>query len=77
MKVRKDIRNQWAHCDYTKWDAVKYSTSFQLMEKFVRDISMSPIDENQVIGKLNKWKTKGNVIYVSLIKLMCLRIHND
>ncbi|CAC5387269.1 unnamed protein product [Mytilus coruscus] len=57
--VRRDIRNPWAHCDYTKWDALKYSTSFQLMEKLVMDLNMSHADKNQIMGELNKWKLNG------------------
>ncbi|XP_071171175.1 uncharacterized protein [Mytilus edulis] len=73
--VRTNIRNQWAHCDYTKWDAVKYSTSFQLMEKFVRDIS--PIDENQVIGKLNKWKTEGSSFLIGITLVLVNEIRQQ
>ncbi|XP_052102316.1 uncharacterized protein LOC127735917 [Mytilus californianus] len=57
--VRQEIRNPWAHCDYTKWDALKYSTSFQLMEKLVTDLTMSQADKIQVMGELNKWKLNG------------------
>ncbi|CAC5377155.1 unnamed protein product [Mytilus coruscus] len=57
--VRRDVRNPWAHCDFTEWDAIKYATSFQLMEKLVKDLSLSSIDENQIVVEINKWKENG------------------
>ncbi|CAC5421080.1 unnamed protein product [Mytilus coruscus] len=57
--VRRNIRNPWAHCDFTEWDAVKYNNSFQQMEKQVKDLSLSPNEEHQIIGEMTKWKLNG------------------
>ncbi|VDI81668.1 Hypothetical predicted protein [Mytilus galloprovincialis] len=59
--VRRYIRNPWAHCDFTKWDAVKYSNSFQLMKKLVKDLKLSLNEETQIIGEIEKWEMNGNV----------------
>lgn len=59
-QVRRKIRNPWAHCDFTKWDAVKYADSFQLMEKLVKDLSLSSNEEIQIIGEMKKWEINGN-----------------
>lgn len=59
-QVRRNIRNSWAHCDFTEWDAVKYSDSFQLMEKLIKDLSLSFTEEIQVLGEMEKWKKNGN-----------------
>ncbi|CAC5387258.1 unnamed protein product [Mytilus coruscus] len=63
--VRRNLRNPWAHCDFTKWDAVKYSNAFSLMEKLVLDLSLSSNEEHQIIGKLKKWEMNGNVKFFS------------
>ncbi|CAC5425504.1 unnamed protein product [Mytilus coruscus] len=55
----ENIRNPWAHGDFTEWDAVKYSDSFQLMEKLVKDLSLSSTDEHQIIGEMKKWEING------------------
>ncbi|XP_071178213.1 uncharacterized protein [Mytilus edulis] len=57
--VRRNIRNPWAHCDFTEWDAVKYSDSFQLMEKLVKNLSLISTEEHQIIGELKKWEING------------------
>ncbi|CAC5404691.1 unnamed protein product [Mytilus coruscus] len=54
--VRRNIRNKWAKGDCTQWDAFHYSNSFQLMGKLVKDLSLSLNEENQIIGKMKKWK---------------------
>ncbi|CAG2214271.1 unnamed protein product [Mytilus edulis] len=54
--VRDKVRNQWAHCDFTKWDAVKYSDSFQLMTNLVKNLSMSSSDEGQTLLEMENGK---------------------
>lgn len=60
MQVRRSIRNPWAHCDFTEWDAVKYANSFQLMEKLIKDLSLSFTEEHEIIGEMKKWEINGN-----------------
>ncbi|XP_052074138.1 uncharacterized protein LOC127712020 [Mytilus californianus] len=58
--VRDKVRNQWAHCDFTNWDAVKYSDSFQLMTNLVKNLCLSSNEENQTLLELKKWEIIGN-----------------
>ncbi|CAG2205892.1 unnamed protein product [Mytilus edulis] len=58
-QIRSDIRNPWAHCDFTEWTATKYSYSFQLMEKLIRNLSLSNREENRILGELNRWAMNG------------------
>ncbi|VDI40006.1 Hypothetical predicted protein [Mytilus galloprovincialis] len=58
-EVKRNLRNPWAHCDFTKWDAAKYSNAFKLMERLVLDMSLSSNEEKQIIGKLEQWKMNG------------------
>ncbi|CAG2219072.1 unnamed protein product [Mytilus edulis] len=57
--VRKYIRNPWAHCDFTEWDAVKFSNSFQLMTKLTKDLKLSTNEENLIIDEMEKWLLHG------------------
>ncbi|CAG2202996.1 unnamed protein product [Mytilus edulis] len=57
--VRRRLRNPWAHCNFSEWDAAKYSDAFILMEKLVLDMNLSSNEENQTIGKLKKWEING------------------
>ena len=35
-KVRSDIRNSWAHCNFSEWTVDKFDASFQAMESLVK-----------------------------------------
>ncbi|CAC5354915.1 unnamed protein product [Mytilus coruscus] len=58
-KIRSDIRNPWAHCDFREWTTVKYTDSFNLMGQFVKDTGLSNREENRILGELNTWATNG------------------
>ncbi|XP_076088649.1 uncharacterized protein LOC143059071 [Mytilus galloprovincialis] len=58
-QIRYTIRNPWAHCDFSEWDAVKYADSFQLMGQLVQHLCLSNREEHRILGELNKWATNG------------------
>ncbi|XP_053393963.1 uncharacterized protein LOC128555524 [Mercenaria mercenaria] len=58
-KVRADIRNPWAHCNFSEWDVIKYQNSFQLMHQFIRNLQLPVQDETAVLAKLIHWQTNG------------------
>lgn len=60
-QVRRNVKNPWAHCDFTKWDAVKYTDSFQLMETLVQNFGLSSTEETQILQEMKKWEINGNV----------------
>ncbi|VDI73429.1 Hypothetical predicted protein, partial [Mytilus galloprovincialis] len=55
--IRSDIRNPWAHCDFTEWTATKYADSFQLMGQLITNLRLSNREENRILGELNRWET--------------------
>ncbi|XP_076084764.1 uncharacterized protein LOC143055505 [Mytilus galloprovincialis] len=57
--VRKTIRNPWAHCNFSEWDAAKYSNSFQLMKKLVKDLKLSINEEKLTVEEMEKWEING------------------
>ncbi|XP_053406876.1 uncharacterized protein LOC128559415 [Mercenaria mercenaria] len=58
-KVRADIRNPWAHCNFSEWDVIKYQNSFQLMHQFIRNLQLPVQDETAILAKLTHWQTNG------------------
>ena len=57
--LRDQVRNVWAHCDFTKWDAAKFQRSFQEMDVLVRSLGLTSGDEAKLLGELHDWETKG------------------
>jgi hypothetical protein len=54
-KVRNDVRNEWAHCNFVNWDAPKFTSCFERMKEVLRSLKLSPDDENE----LQVWENKG------------------
>lgn len=63
-QVRDKVRNLWAHCDFTDWNAVTYADSFQLMTNLVKNLSMSSTDESQALLEMKKWEINGNELII-------------
>ncbi|XP_063412598.1 uncharacterized protein LOC134695304 [Mytilus trossulus] len=59
QKIRSDIRNPWAHCQFRKWTAIKYSDTFKLMRKLIKHLSLSSKEEHRILGKLKRWAKVG------------------
>ena len=57
--VREDVRNEWAHCNFTDWDAVKFQGCFQEMQELVHSFGLPTADETTLLSELNDWETKG------------------
>ncbi|KAJ7380960.1 hypothetical protein OS493_004552 [Desmophyllum pertusum] len=57
--VRDRVRNEWAHCNLTDWDAAKFKNCFHEMQTLVRSLRLSPVDEAKLLGELGDWETKG------------------
>ncbi|WAR07802.1 HSOP1-like protein [Mya arenaria] len=39
-KLRTEVRNPWAHVNFTEWDTVKYQTCFQLMTQVIKNMAL-------------------------------------
>ena len=57
--VREHVRNEWAHCNFTDWDAVKFQSCFKEMQQLVQSLGLPPADETRLLSELNDWETKG------------------
>ena len=53
----RQARNDWAHCDFTKWDQTSFLRSLTDMKQLVR--SMFLPNEKKILEELEDWETKG------------------
>ena len=59
--VRSNVRNEWAHCDFTIWTEVQFDTCFDLMEALATNLRIPPSDEARILDDLKLWRTKGTI----------------
>ncbi|XP_076083203.1 uncharacterized protein LOC143054168 [Mytilus galloprovincialis] len=57
--VKSNVRNDWAHCNFTVWDDVKYVQSLKLIEDLIYLLRLNAPDEKQMIDELDKWRKNG------------------
>jgi hypothetical protein len=69
--VRKDVRNEWAHCDFSHWNDVNYVSCIQNIESLVKKLKLSSDDENDFVNELNNWKDKGNKV---TFRIFCFKL---
>jgi hypothetical protein len=60
--VRSDIRNKWAYCNSAEWTEPKFKAAFQSFETLLKNVNLSPNDEQKLCDELNSWKIKGTVM---------------
>ena len=58
-KVRSDIRNEWAHCDFSQWTEPNYQSAIKDMESLVKQARLTPVEEKLVLDDLDVWKKTG------------------
>ena len=66
-KVRSDVRNPWAHCNFTDWTVCMFNASFQAIETLVKKINLPAPDEKKVCDDLDFWKQTGinSILFLS------------
>ena len=58
-KVRSDVRNNWAHCEFSYWSDVNFQAALADMENLINKIDLTPSEREKTLGDLNDWKQKG------------------
>ncbi|CAC5390663.1 unnamed protein product [Mytilus coruscus] len=56
-KLRSNVRNPWAHCNFDEWCSVKYLSSLQLMQQLIRNLKLS--SEATILADLSRWEVNG------------------
>ena len=66
-KVRSDIGNPWAHCNFAEWTVHKFDASFQAMESLVKKMNLSVVGKERVCDELDFWKQTGinSIVFAS------------
>ncbi|XP_053407472.1 uncharacterized protein LOC123548028 [Mercenaria mercenaria] len=57
--VRNDIRNEWAHCNFSQWDMNKFQTSFVLMKHMIGCLNLSAQEERDILQLTDTWENNG------------------
>ena len=57
--LRSNVRNKWAHCNFSEWTEPDYNDAFQKMECLVKKLNLAAADEKMLCDDLDSWKNKG------------------
>ena len=58
-KVRSDVRNEWAHCDFSYWTEPNFQFAINDMESMVKKAGLTVVEEKLVLDDLDIWKKNG------------------
>jgi hypothetical protein len=58
-KVRSDIRNEWAHCDFTHWTKPNYQSALSDIESLVKSVGLTTANEKIVLDEIDNWRNNG------------------
>ena len=57
--VRDGLRNDWAHCVFSKWDIAKFQQVFADMAALIRGLDLRQADREKLLKELEGWQLKG------------------
>ncbi|XP_046851836.1 uncharacterized protein LOC124445170 [Xenia sp. Carnegie-2017] len=55
-KVREDIRNKWAHCNFCHWTEATFQTAVADIKALVSKAGFSPLEEKHVLYDVDGWE---------------------
>ncbi len=58
-KVRSDVRNEFANCDFSHWTDVNYQAALKDIESLIKSVNLTPVEEKETLEDLDGWKQKG------------------
>jgi hypothetical protein len=58
-KARSDIRNEWAHCDFSHWTEPNYQSALNDIESLVKSVGLTTADEKIVLDEIDNWRNNG------------------
>ena len=58
-KVRSDIRNEWAHCDFSHWTESNFQNALNDIEILVKKLRLKSAEEKIALDDLDKWRNNG------------------
>jgi hypothetical protein len=63
-KIRSDVRNEWAHCNFFHWTDVNYQAALTDMETLINNFNLTPAEKKRMLDDLDGWKQKGMTEYI-------------
>ena len=57
--VKHRLRNDWAHCVFSKWDNAKFQQVFADMAALVSGLDLCKADREKLLEELKDWQQKG------------------
>ena len=60
--LRSDVRNKWAHSNFSEWTEPDFNDAFQKMESLVKKVNLPAADEKMLCDDLDSWKNKDEFI---------------
>ena len=58
-KIRSDVRNEWAHCDFAHWTDDNYQAALTDVETLLNSINLTAVEKKKKLDNLDGWKQKG------------------
>lgn len=53
-KIKSDIRNKWAHCDFSHWTDANFQTALNDMQSLVEILSLDSTEKKVALDELDK-----------------------
>ena len=81
-KVRSDIRNEWAHCDFSHWTEPNYQSALNNIESLVKAVCLTTAEEKNVLDDIDNWRNNGiklcfgNPVDCELLNLVRTEVEN-
>ena len=66
-KVRSDIRNEWAHCNFSHWTEPNFQAALQSMASLIKKANLTPVHEKKFLDEFDSWKNKGKFFNIFLL----------
>ncbi len=58
-KIRSDVTNEFAHCNFSHWTDVNYQAALKDIESLIKSVNLTPHEEKKTLQDLGGWKQKG------------------
>ena len=58
-KIRSDVRNNWAHCDFSYWTEPNFQTALKDIESFIKTVGLKTLEEKNVLDDIDHWRDHG------------------
>ena len=58
-KVRSNVRNKWAHCDFSQWTELVFQTALNDIESLIKTVGLIKDEEQISLDDIDNWRKNG------------------